>query len=59
MTTIPKDHIKEDAEAHWSYIESLLEAHGHTDLAAIKFHYVSAFTHGFKHGVEWIEDDNN
>lgn len=45
---------QELADKHWSYIESLLATHG-TDaqsLQLIKFHYTTAFVHGFKHGVE-------
>lgn len=45
---------KELADAHWSYIHDLLSAHGIgsglTDIC--RFHYVSAFVHGFKHGIE-------
>ena len=42
------------ADAHWSYIESLLKVHrtGSEALAEIGFHYKSAMIHGFKHGVE-------
>lgn len=39
---------------HWQYIASLLECHQVTDwkLEAIKFHYTTAFVHGYKHGTE-------
>ena len=51
-----KNPSKQLAEDHWGYIESLLKAHGYDgDLGVVSFHYKSAFIHGFKHGVEWME----
>lgn len=45
--------ITETAEKHWSYIESLLKAHESTSaIALIKFHYITAFIHGHKHGMD-------
>lgn len=46
------------AEDHWSYIEKLLEAHNEPEISLekIKFHYISAFIHGYKHGVESVLD---
>lgn len=40
---------------HWNYIQSLLEQHkvGKDDMEVIKFHYQTAFRHGYKHGVEY------
>jgi len=52
------------ATAHWSYIESVLEAHGINSglIDVVMFHYKSAFVHGYKHGKtdgladnSWIE----
>lgn len=42
------------AEMHWSFIEELLRAHGgvEQEITVCKFHYKSAFIHGWKHGVE-------
>ena len=54
---INSEESKKLAEEHWSYIEALLLAHGEKDiLEVIGFHYKSAFIHGFKHGVEFIEE---
>lgn len=43
------------AEEHWSYVRSLLVAHGDDEdssvLNQIEFHYKSAMIHGYKHGV--------
>lgn len=46
------------AQAHWEYVRSLLESHGTEpeDLALAEFHYLSAFIHGFKHGVEYTNE---
>jgi hypothetical protein len=46
---------QELADAHWSYIESLLKTHGQSDdniLQIIGWHYKTAFIHGFGHGEE-------
>ena len=42
------------ADEHWSYIERVLREHSvHTlTIKTVKFHYISAFIHGYKHGVE-------
>jgi len=47
---------KDLAEAHWSYVKSLLEAHGEAEATVelIGFHYCSSFLYGFKHGVESV-----
>jgi hypothetical protein len=39
---------------HWKYIEGVLKAHEMNPkvLEQIKFHYTTAFIHGYKHGVE-------
>jgi hypothetical protein len=45
---------KELADAHWSYIESLLATHNNSpeEIDVIGFHYKTAFIHGYKHAVE-------
>lgn len=51
------DHVKALADAHWEYVEKLIEAHG-ADQATREvagFHYKSAFIHGYKHGIEDIK----
>ena len=39
---------------HWRYIGALLESHGEEEstLATAKFHYNTAFIHGYKHACE-------
>lgn len=38
---------------HWGYIEKLLRTHGEDEkiIEKIKFHYVQAMKHGYKHGL--------
>jgi len=44
---------RELGETHWKYIEELLRVHGEDEqvIKKIKFHYVQAMKHGFKHGI--------
>lgn len=46
---------EELANAHWAYVESVLNAHGVDDetIEQCGFHYKTAMVHGFKHGVEY------
>ena len=46
------EHATKLANDHWQYIESLLKVYGSVEyeLATAKFHYISAFIHGYKHG---------
>jgi hypothetical protein len=37
---------------HWAYIQQLLKVHNIKNIEIIKFHYIEAFKHGFKHGLE-------
>lgn len=41
-------------ESHWEYVHDLLVEHEASDLEIkiAKFHYKSAFKHGFKHAAE-------
>ena len=46
------------ADEHWdNYVGPLAEAHGSTPLEydIAKFHYKSAFMHGYKHALEDVE----
>jgi len=48
---------KKLAEEHWDYVERLIELMIENEMELLKFHYVEAFIHGYKHGVEdsaWI-----
>lgn len=46
--------VEELAEEHWNYVKDLLGIHGEKSkiIDKIGFHYVTAFEHGYKHGVE-------
>jgi hypothetical protein len=41
-------------EQHWTYIENLLKLHGEDEsvIKKIKFHYIQAMKHGYKHGLQ-------
>lgn len=41
-------------EDHWDYVADLLKDHevGDLEFKIAKFHYKSAFRHGFKHAIE-------
>mgnify|MGYP001597567485 CR=1 FL=1 len=44
---------REQAKAHWGYIEGLLLATGFSgDIQMLEYIYCSSFVHGFRHGVE-------
>lgn len=49
----------EMADAHWMYIEGLLKAHGLEELDVIRYHYMTAFIHGYGHGHEDAENEHN
>lgn len=40
------------ASAHWDYIEGVLQTHGEDKevIRKVRYHYLSAFEHGWKHG---------
>jgi len=42
------------AEQHWDYVRRVLEVHGEDDrtIAIIGHHYIEAFNHGYKHGMQ-------
>jgi len=52
---------KQLANEHWEYIEKVLRTAGETEevIRKIKFHYITAFIHGYKHAVEEIENEWN
>ena len=52
-----RDPLDRTIDAHWHYIEKLLIAHGESGeiIKKIKFHYKTAFRHGWKHGVESVK----
>jgi len=51
---------KELAAEHWeTYVKIILEAHEDDEdlIRKIGAHYVTAFVHGFKHGVESMREE--
>jgi hypothetical protein len=58
---MPNDKAIETATAHWDYVGSVLLAHGideNSDVfIASRFHYITAFEHGWKHGVESMKEN--
>lgn len=52
-----KIDAKQLALAHWQYVESVLRAHQASIeiITVAQFHYMTAFEHGFKHGVESVK----
>lgn len=55
-----KDRAKQLAEEHWKYIEGVLNTHlivkDKVDIA--KYHYLTAFQHGYKHCWEDFTENN-
>jgi hypothetical protein len=49
--------IRELAYDHFDYISKVLETHGETPetIAKIRFHYIEAMVHGYKHALEDYE----
>jgi hypothetical protein len=56
VSTSSLDKLVDD---HWKYIESVLIAHGVTvsDRLIAKFHYKTAFVHGYKHALEDVASE--
>ena len=53
-----KDYLDKLITDHWNYLDKLLTEHnqsGSTILVA-KFHYITAFKHGWKHAMEYIQE---
>ena len=50
----PNEKIKELAEKHWEWLEPVLKLLGVRErtLEIMKYLYVTAFVHGYKHKVE-------
>lgn len=48
------------AREHWSYVEGILIAHKASSevLFACRYHYITAFEHGYKHAMESVEAAN-
>ena len=45
------------AKAHCDYVVKVLQAHEIPldVISVVEFHYVEAFKHGFKHGIEYLQ----
>jgi len=61
MTKEQEEKAKQLAREHWEYLCKVLKTHNApTDaIDTIGFHYKTAFIHGFKHGIEYTEDEIN
>lgn len=48
------DYLTKLIDAHWEYVEGILRAHRleDPDINLAKFHYKTAFKHGYKHARE-------
>ena len=55
------DDFREEAEAHWKFLQKLsfhrlvINDVPHYDEATVKYLYVEAMAHGFKHGKQRFE----
>jgi hypothetical protein len=51
-----EDFVKKLAGDHWRYVETTLMTHGVSlcsdQIKIARYHYIAAFQHGFKHGLE-------
>ena len=58
VTKEQMDEAKRQAMLHWKYIDELLETHlvSETEREITRFDYISAFVHGWKHGIESLEE---
>jgi hypothetical protein len=54
-----EERKQEMADAHWMYIEGLLKAHGLGNTTVIRYHYITAFIHGYGHGHEDAQNEHN
>lgn len=54
---ISGDEVHKLAVEHWDYIEKLLRIHNEDEIVIrkIKFHYIQAMKHGYKHGVSEVK----
>lgn len=57
MPEINREVLSKLSNDHWKYVEKTLLNHG-TDEKLIEicgYHYLTAFEHGYKHGVEAMQ----
>lgn len=49
-----KEYIQKLAETHWLYVDQVIKLHCNDKkiLESSRFHFISAFIHGYKHGYE-------
>lgn len=49
-----ENNVRQLAISHFDYIGRVLEAHGEDEntIDKIRFHYIEAFVHGYKHSME-------
>ncbi len=57
-----KETVEKLAKEHWDYIKELINVHILLDeetLAMLRFHYITAFIHGYKHAINEIKESSN
>ncbi len=57
-----KEAVKKLAKEHWDYVKELINVHTLLDektLAMLRFHYITAFIHGYKHAIDEIKESSN
>ena len=51
-----QEYLTKLVENHWQYVYDMLVAHStsETQINITRFHYITAFEHGFKHALEYM-----
>lgn len=51
--------LQEMIDSHWKYIAGVLKVHNESEdvIETCKYHYKSAFQHGWKHAMEEVESN--
>jgi len=66
--SISSEALEKLCDDHWAYVEGVIRNEYLSNLAItdsmidldaycerVKFHYKTAMAHGFKHGIQWLE----
>lgn len=70
MKSISPEELQKLCDEHWGYIEQIIRNEYDSDMAQlthtsfdldayyrrVELHYKTAMVHGFKHGIQWIEE---
>ncbi len=57
-----KEAVEKLAKEHWDYVKELINVHTLLDeetLAMLRFHYITAFIHGYKHAIDERKESSN